>query len=45
MYVGLGVTTANAGTTLVTITLKIQEVIAGSTVSPYAQDTIAITVN
>jgi hypothetical protein len=47
MFIGLGVSTTNVGTTLVTITLKIQVGggALGSTVAPYCQDTILITVN
>jgi hypothetical protein len=43
-YIGLGVSTGSAGTTVVTITLKIQAV-GASSVMPYAQDTIVITVS
>jgi hypothetical protein len=45
MFIGLGVSTTNVGSTVVTITLKVQEIIPGTSVSPYAQDTIVITVN
>jgi hypothetical protein len=44
MYIGLGVTANSAGTTVVTITLKIEPV-GSPSLKPYAQDTIAITVN
>ncbi|HMD78817.1 MAG TPA: hypothetical protein VKF39_02420 [Nitrososphaerales archaeon] len=48
MFIGLAVSVTNVGTTLVRITLKIQlgAVLNGpAATTPYAQDTIAITVN
>jgi hypothetical protein len=44
MYIGLGVTANSAGTTVVTVTLKV-ELVGSPSLKPYAQDTIAITVN
>ncbi|HUI85774.1 MAG TPA: hypothetical protein VLY21_01295, partial [Nitrososphaerales archaeon] len=45
MYIGMGIVANSAGTTLVTITLKIQVPPTASSASTYCQDTIAITVN